>query len=144
MYKDILHAPLPAGPAGQFGMHLMQSHMLMKYSKNQDAAKEFLKWIHTEKNYEKWFHLAEGLRHAVHGEVGGAPAVDAGSGHGAVQGRGQARPGARLRRACPTKRRAEALSKYIITDMYAKAVQGMPAEEAVKWAEGELKKIYAS
>ena len=27
--------------------------------------------------------------------------------------------------------------------MYAKAVQGMPAEDAVKWAEGELKKIYA-
>ena len=37
---------------------------------------------------------------------------------------------------------AEVLSKYIITDMYAKAVQGMPAEDAVKWAEGELKKVY--
>ena len=30
----------------------------------------------------------------------------------------------------------------MITDMYAKAVQGMTAEDAVKWAEGELKKIY--
>jgi len=28
--------------------------------------------------------------------------------------------------------------------MYAKAVQGMPAEESVKWAESELKKIYAA
>ena len=27
------------------------------------------------------------------------------------------------------------LTKYIIIDMYAKAVQGMPAEDAVKWAE---------
>jgi hypothetical protein len=26
--------------------------------------------------------------------------------------------------------------------MYAKAVQGMKAEDAVHWAEGELKKIY--
>jgi len=26
--------------------------------------------------------------------------------------------------------------------MYAKAVQGMPAEDAVNWAEGELKKVY--
>jgi multiple sugar transport system substrate-binding protein len=34
------------------------------------------------------------------------------------------------------------VSKYIITDMYAKAVQGMPAEEAVKWAHAELVKIY--
>jgi multiple sugar transport system substrate-binding protein len=27
-------------------------------------------------------------------------------------------------------------------NMYAKAVQGMPAEDAVKWAEAELKKVY--
>ena len=32
--------------------------------------------------------------------------------------------------------------KYIITDMYAKAVQGLTPEDAVRWAEGELKKIY--
>jgi len=44
----------------------------------------------------------------------------------------------------PNVKAAEALSKYIVTDMYAKAVQGMPAEEAVKWAEGELKKIYSA
>ena len=44
----------------------------------------------------------------------------------------------------PNQKAAEALSKYIVTDMYAKAVQGMPAEEAVKWAEGELKKIYSA
>ena len=37
---------------------------------------------------------------------------------------------------------AEALSKYVVTDMYAKAAQGMSAEDAVKWAEGEFQKIY--
>jgi len=36
------------------------------------------------------------------------------------------------------------LSKYIIVDMFAKAVQGMAAEEAVKWAEGEVKKAYGT
>ena len=44
----------------------------------------------------------------------------------------------------PNAKAAEVLTKYIVTDMYAKAVQGMAAEEAVKWAEGELKKIYES
>ena len=29
-----------------------------------------------------------------------------------------------------------------ITDMYAKAIQGMAPEEAVKWAQGELTKVY--
>jgi glycine cleavage system aminomethyltransferase T len=38
---------------------------------------------------------------------------------------------------------AEVLSKYIITDMYAKGVQGGTPEDAVKWAEGELKKVYS-
>jgi multiple sugar transport system substrate-binding protein len=42
----------------------------------------------------------------------------------------------------PNAKATEVYSKYIITDMYAKAVQGMSAEEAVKWAAGELRKIY--
>ncbi len=36
---DILHAPLPKGPAGQFAFHTFQSHMVMGYSKNPKAAK---------------------------------------------------------------------------------------------------------
>ena len=43
----------------------------------------------------------------------------------------------------PDRKAAEALSKYIIIDMYAKAVQGMAAEEAVQVGESEVKKIYA-
>jgi len=46
--------------------------------------------------------------------------------------------------AGPANRKAaEVISKYIISDMYAKAVQGMPAEDAVKSAHAELVKIYA-
>src|SRR5437868_446118 len=58
---DILHAPLPKGPAGQYGFHLLQSNMLMKYSKNQDAAKEFLKYLHAEENYRKFFESQKGF-----------------------------------------------------------------------------------
>ena len=43
----------------------------------------------------------------------------------------------------PSRAAAEAVTKYIIVDMYAKAVQGMPAEDAVKWAHDELVKVYA-
>jgi multiple sugar transport system substrate-binding protein len=43
----------------------------------------------------------------------------------------------------PGRAAAEVVTKYIIVDMYAKAVQGMPAEDAVKWAQEELVKIYA-
>ena len=42
----------------------------------------------------------------------------------------------------PNAKASEVYSKYIITDMYAKAAQGVPPADAVKWAEAELKKIY--
>jgi len=44
----------------------------------------------------------------------------------------------------PNARASEAWSnnKYIITDMYAKAVQGMAPEAAVAWAAGEQQKVY--
>jgi multiple sugar transport system substrate-binding protein len=38
---------------------------------------------------------------------------------------------------------AEVLSKYLITDMYAKAVQGTAAEDAAKWAHEEIVKVHA-
>jgi len=140
--KDILHAPLPKGSAGQFGLHTFFSHMLMSYSKNQKAAKEFLRWMQTPANYEKWFKSQKGFAtpptakweshelwsedpvmepYKVAGRLGQAP--------------GYAGPAG--------KKAAEVLTKYVIVDMYAKAIQGMPAEDVVKWAEGELKTIYS-
>lgn len=143
MNKDILHAPLPKGPAGQFGFHLLQSNMLMKYSKNQDAAKEFLKYLHTEENYRKFFESQKGFATPCtekweSDKVWDADPVMAPFKVAAKLGQaiGFAGP--------PNAKAQEGLSKYIITDMYAKAAQGMAAEEAVKWAEGELKKIYTA
>jgi multiple sugar transport system substrate-binding protein len=138
---DILHAALPKGPAGQFSMHTYHSHVLPTYSKNQKGAKDFLRWAHSKPVYEKWFVSQKGFatpctpeweKHKVWGED---PVME------------PYKVAARLARtpgyAGPADAKAaEALSKYIVTDMYAKAVQGMPAEDAVKWAESELKKIY--
>src|SRR5215468_11109230 len=143
MNKDILHAPLPKGPAGQFGFHLLQSQMLMKYSKNQDAAKEFLKYIHAEANYRKFFESQKGFATPCNEKRESDPlwAVDPVMTPYKVAARlGQA-PGYA---GPPNGKAAEGLSKYIVTDMYAKAVQGMPPEESVNWAETELKKVYSA
>jgi multiple sugar transport system substrate-binding protein len=142
MNTDILHAPLPKGPAGQFGFHLLQSNMLMKYSKNQDAAKEFLKYLHTEANYRKFFESQKGFATPCTAKWEDDPLwnVDPVMTPYKVAAKlGQAIGFS----GAPNAKAQEVLSKYIVTDMYAKAVQGMPAEEAVKWAEGELKKVYS-
>ena len=138
---DILHAPLPRGPAGQFAMHTFHSHVIPAYSKNQKAAKQFLTWMHTPANYEKWFVSQKGFatpptpvweKHKMWEE-------DPVMAPYRVAGRLGLTPG----HAGPSDRKAaEALTKYIITDMYAKAIQSGTPEAAVKWAAGELKSIY--
>src|SRR6059058_6028683 len=61
MVQDIEHAALlPKGPAGQFALYVPFQHSVMKYSKNQKLAKDFLKWLHQDANYGKWFEVNEG------------------------------------------------------------------------------------
>ncbi len=140
---DILHAASPAGPAGQYAFHANQSTMLMGYSKNQKAAMDFLRWFQAPANYEGWFTVQKGFAVGPTKVWEGnkmwdedpvmAPYRDAAK-FGRV-------PGFSGR---PNQKAAEALTKYIVVDMYAKAVQGMRAEDTVKWAEAELKKIYSA
>lgn len=142
LWQDILHSPLPKGASGQFGYHLPMSNMLMKYSQNEKAAKDFLRWITSKEVYQKWFDSQQGY------SVGATtiweedplwkkdPVM--------LPFRAAARAGHFPGYAGPADRKAaEVLSKYIIIDTYAKAVQGMPAEEAVKAAAEEVKKIHA-
>src|SRR2546428_442886 len=143
LFQDIEHAALmPKGPAGQFALYLPFQHSVMKYSKNQKLAKDFLKWLHQDANYGKWFEVTEGY------SVGAAKKWEDHPMGGRVDKPLQDfRQPARLTRAFghpgPASAKAtESYTKYVIVDMYAKAVQGMKAEDAVKWAEGELKKIY--
>jgi multiple sugar transport system substrate-binding protein len=44
----------------------------------------------------------------------------------------------------PTQKAAEVQTKYIIVDMYTKAIQGMNPEDSVKAAHTELVKIYGA
>ncbi len=140
---DILHAPLPKGQGGQFSYHVPFSNMLMGYSKNQDVAKKFLRWIHSKEIFDKWFVSQKGFSVGPttewenHKLWNDDPIM--------LPYRQAARTGRFAGYQGPsTRKAAEVVTKYIIVDMYAKAVQGMPAEEAVKWAHDELVKIYGA
>src|SRR5215467_162701 len=128
--------------AGQFSYHVPFSNLVMGYSKNQKAAKDFLRWICSKEIYDQWFTSQQGF------SVGSTKAWENHAlwqidpvmlpFHTAV------RSGRFAGYAGPSRRpAAEAISKYILVDMYAKAVQGMSPADAVKWAHGELVKIYA-
>ncbi len=119
-------------------------HAVMKYSKNQKLAKDLLKWMHQKENYAKWFQINEGYT------VGATKIWEEDPMWGRIDKplqifRQAARQTRMLGYPGPASGKAtESYTKYIIVDMYAKAVQGTKAEDAVKWAEGELKKIYES
>jgi len=142
MFQDMLHSPLPKGPAGQYGYHLPMSNMLMGYSKNQKAAKEFIRWMTSKEVYQRWFDSQQGYSVGATTVWEKDPLWD--KDPVMLPFRAAARAGRFPGYAGPADRKAaEGVSKYLITDMYAKAVQGMPAEEAVKWAHEEFVKIHA-
>ncbi len=143
MFQDMAHSPLPKGPAGQFGYHLPMSNMLMGYSKNQKAAKDFLRWMTSKEIYQKWFNSQQGYSVGATTIWEKDPLWD--KDPVMLPFRAAARAGRFPGYAGPADRRAaEGVSKYLVTDMYAKAVQGTPAEDAVKWADGEFRTIHAS
>ena len=142
MFQDMLHSPLPKGAAGQYGYHLPMSNMLMGYSKNQKAAREFIRWMTSKEIYQKWFNSQQGY------SVGATTVWESDplwkNDPVMLPFQAAARAGRFPGYAGPADRKAaEGLSKYLITDMYAKAVQGMSAEDAVKWAHEEFVKIHA-
>jgi multiple sugar transport system substrate-binding protein len=143
MWRDIDHALYPlAGAVGQFPLYFSNGHGIMKYSKNQKLAKDFLAWLHKKENFEPWFQVCEGYSVAATTEWEKHPMW------GKIDKPLQLfRTAARNTRIFgyegpSTGKATEAFSKYVIVDMFAKAVQGMKAEDAAKWAESELKKIY--
>jgi ABC-type glycerol-3-phosphate transport system substrate-binding protein len=141
MKDDILHAGIPGGSGGQFNLPGPFTNLLMKYSKNQAAAKQFLRWISSKEIFDKWFVSQQGYTAGAtkmweNHPVWNVDPVLAPFKQIPVTGRltGYAGP--------PNQKAAEVQTKYIIVDMYAKAIQGMPPADAVKWAHAELVKVY--
>jgi len=135
------HDPLPKGPAGRFSWHVVQHHSVMAYSKNQAAAREWIRWLMERPQYDRWFKIQEGYT---------TGATRFWEDHKMWEsdrkivtyrdlnkyGKNPGWPGP------PGRPAGEALAKYIVVDMYARAIQGASPDEAVKWAMGELRQIY--
>ena len=142
MKDDISHAPLGTGAGGHFNLPGPFIDMVMGYSKNQKAAKDFLRWIHQKPVFEEWFTSQQGYTDGATKYWENDPVwkVDP------VMEPFKYLPGAgRLAGYAgpPSQKAAEVQTKYIIVDMYAKAVQGMKPEDSVKWAHDELVKVYS-
>ena len=135
------HALPWQGPAGRFGVGVTLSFGIPSYSKNADLAEKYIEYLLAKEQFSPW--LAEGA--GMHGGVlrtydddpfwNADPRI--------VGFKDTARfiqlpgyPGP------PTRASAEIQSKFIIVDMFVKAIQGTPTKEAILWAESEMMKIH--
>ena len=142
VYNDMNHAPMPKGPGGRYYQLPVYTSVVPKYSKNQALAKEFIRWYMAKEQYAKWFEVMDTFSIPPTKVWYDDPLW--------VKDRkcvifrdtikdsrwtGYAGP--------PSRKSSEAMAKYIIVDMFAKAIQGMSPEDSLKWGTAELKKIYA-
>jgi multiple sugar transport system substrate-binding protein len=142
--SDMDHFLVPKGPAGQFGWFTAFTHGIPTYvkGKDADASKELLRYVYDPKQFDAWFEQNKGYSlgpgdrlesHKMWTELPQplAPFRTAGKLSRALGYAGQ--PGPKVQ---------EVQSKYIIVNMFARAVQGTSAEDSVKQAEAEMKQIF--
>jgi multiple sugar transport system substrate-binding protein len=141
---DISHVPNPAGPAGVFHYHYSQQLAIPKYSKNAEAAKDFIRWLMDKEQYSKYLRRGQAyqasplkiyMKDAMWEMFPGLkPYRDTLLQGQAVGWKGPA-----------DERAAKVVLNYVLVDMLANvATAKMSPEESLKWAEGQLKAIYSA
>ena len=143
VYRGTNHGHFPKGPAGRFYWLPAWNSCVMKYSKNQQVAKDFIRFYMDRPQFDKYFETMDTF---------GIPGTKAYFDHPlwtkdpkTTVFRETLLSARQVGHAGPPGRKAtEALSKYIIVDMFARNLQGATPEDAVKWAAAELRKIYAA
>jgi multiple sugar transport system substrate-binding protein len=141
-FDDIALDLIPAGPRGRSIFALNNNYAIMKYTRSVDGAKAFIRWSMTDEVWMPWFELCQSYYSGVGPKQDDNPIwqkfppvtqVFKGAGPNL---RAPGWPGPYSQQA------GLAQSKYVIVDMFARAVQGDTPEAAVAWAENELKSVY--
>jgi multiple sugar transport system substrate-binding protein len=139
---DIGLALLPSGPEGRALFVLNQSYAIMRYSRVIDSAKAFVRWSLQDSTWLPWFETNEGYVSGVGPKQDASPIWDKLPEPTRIfksVGPATRTPGF----AGPYSARATlAQARYIVVDMFARAVQGETPEAAVAWAESELERVY--
>ena len=135
------HALWPRGPAGRFGYSTPLSLGVFKFSKAQKEAKAYIKWMQEPQQYSPWIGKGQGMMAGLLAFYENDPVW-------------RSDPKLTILReipkyvrmpgypASPSRAAAEAMVKFTIVNMFARACTGMSTAETIKVATGELKQIY--
>jgi len=135
------HALWPKGPAGRFGYSTAMGLGIFKFSKVQKEAKAFITWLIQPKQYSAWIGVGEGQIAGLANFYEDDPVWKKDPKLEVIREipRYVRMPGYP---APPSRPAAEAMVKYVVVNMFARAAKGMATAETIKIAESELKEIY--
>lgn len=136
------HALFPKGPAGRFGYSSPILLGVFRFSKAQKEAKEFIKWLMEPKQYSAWIGEGEGMMAGLLNYYEDDPVWKKDPKLETIRQipkyvRMPGYPGP------PSRQAQEALVKFVIVNMFARAAKGMATAETIRQAEDELKTLYA-
>jgi multiple sugar transport system substrate-binding protein len=131
----------PTGPKGRFHLLNCISHSIFNFSPEKEEAHKFLRWLTAEKQQGGWFASADSYFQPFLHAYDNAPMWQVDPRNIPYR---DAMASAHLPGwpAPPDRRLAEAVAKYVVVDMFAKACTGTATKDAIKTAESQLKGIY--
>ncbi len=141
--NDLDHTLTPQGPAGRFMAAAAASLGIWKFSKQQQEAKKFIRYLFDPENFNLWMEAAAGYNIGPQRDFANHPVFSrdpkiAISPKNLDFGRPYGWP------AKPSAAIGEIDLTFVLPDMVAKVVTGTSIVEAMTWCEEQLNKIVKS
>ncbi|MBI1847513.1 MAG: extracellular solute-binding protein [Candidatus Rokubacteria bacterium] len=134
---DINHHNSPGGPAGQHSAPPILGLGIWKFSKNVELAKEFITYLFRKENFDAWIVASNAFNHPPLKHFADHP-IWARNPKFAMLPKEAEFAHPRGWPAHPNDAVQRIDDNYIMADMVAKAVNGMPAKRAMEWAEEQV------
>jgi multiple sugar transport system substrate-binding protein len=113
---------------------------IWNFSKNVDAAKDFLRFFYEEENYSSWVVAGNGFNHAPVRYFENHPVWANDPKLAMLPKEGEyAHPAGWP--SPPNQYVVQIMNAYILPDMVAKVVQGVSTKDAIAWAEDQITRI---
>jgi multiple sugar transport system substrate-binding protein len=134
---DINHHNSPSGPAGAHSAPPILGIAVWKFSKNQELAKEFIQYLFKKENYDAWIVASNAFNHPPLKHLADHP-IWAKNPKFAMLPKEAEFAHPRGWPAKPNDAVQRIDNNYVMGDMVAKAIAGMPTKRAMDWAQDQI------
>jgi multiple sugar transport system substrate-binding protein len=134
---DINHHTSPAGPAGIHSAVPILGLGVWKFSKNVDVAREFIQFLFRKENYDAWIVASNAFNHPPLRHLADHP-IWARNPNFAMLPKEAEYAHPRGWPAKPSDAAQRIDDNYVLPDMVAKVINGMPPKRAMDWAQDQV------